>query len=55
MTTRLVPENTRQIRLNLHKGDWSVYRSNPRADYTHLGDVSRVTDKPASLTIPDSD
>ena len=55
MTTRLVPDaNSRDIRLNLHKGEWSVYRSNPKAGYVHIGDV-KVTDKATTLAIPDSD
>ena len=53
VTARLMPSsNTKEIRLNLHKGDWSVYRSNPKAGYAHLGDL-KVTDKPSTITIPD--
>lgn len=52
LTVRLTPEHTKEIRVNLHKGEWNVYRSNPKAGYMHIGDV-KVTDKGASVTIPD--
>ncbi len=52
LTLRLTPEHTKEIRVNLHKGEWNVYRSNPKAGYLHIGDV-KVTDKAASVSIPD--
>jgi predicted RNase H-like nuclease (RuvC/YqgF family) len=53
VTVRLTPSGaTKELRLNLHKGDWSVYRSNPQAGYAHIGDL-KVSDKTSTVTVPD--
>ena len=51
-TVKLMPDTTHEVRLNLHKGDWTVYRSNPKAGYVHLGEI-KVADRAATLNIPD--
>ena len=54
-TVRLTAEsNTRELRVNLHKGAWSVYRSSPKAGYVHIGDV-RVSDASTNVPVPDAD
>ena len=52
-TVRLTPDsNTKEVRVNLHKGDWAVYRSNPKAGYAHISDI-KVTDKASTVNVPD--
>ena len=54
-TVRLTAEsNTRELGVNLHKGSWSVYRSNPKAGYVHVGDI-QVSDKAIEVPVPDAD
>ena len=54
-TVRLTGEsNTRELRVNLHKGSWAVYRSNPKAGYVHVADIP-VSDKAVDVPVPDGD
>ena len=54
-TVRLTAEsNTHELRVNLHKGAWSVYRSSPKVGYVHIGDV-RVSDQSTAVPVPDAD
>ncbi len=52
-TLKLSAENnTREVRVNLHKGNWSVYRSSPKAGYVHIADI-QVTDKLTTVSVPE--